>query len=858
MERQALIFRTCFLAAGAAALLAFGRVAPAQATGSPAPQAAPTDAAPRDPLHRFPGDRIVVGLSDPGWVRGLLRRDEHGKAVGFAADLVSAAAAAVDLEVVFIPIANADEAVEALGTGRVDLVSPLSITEERLTVVDFTGPILITHCAVFSRLDTPAATTPEQLAGARVTVARDGIAHRWCVENGVPLAFAGQLNPALDMVLKDQADYCVTTQLAGRSAIESNGITGLVDRRIEDDTASRAFALAVAKGNEDLLFDMNKGLALVRDGGQWDRLYDHWLERYQPRPHPTYLTREMIFGAGATLLAITSAGLVSQWVLRRRLARQAELLRESEAMYRAIAESMPALIYTHHWGRDGTRTLRYESPRAQEWRVPFPFLRLDEDWTAIQDRIHPEDQKRFAEAARRSRAEQSRFDVEFRLRAGDGRYRWIHWLVTPLETPEGVLCQGLLLDVTEQRVAEEERQRLEAQLFQSRKLEGLGVLAGGIAHDFNNLMGGVVGNLELARANLTDAVRAERYLRTAEGATLRAAELTQQLLAYAGKARLAEETIDIDSLVVEMLGLVKTALKPSARVSLDLHAAATSIRGDGTLVRQLAMNLLTNASDALPDSGGDIHVRSGLRHFEAAYLARTYVPTDLPSGEYVFLEVEDTGSGMDEETLQRIFDPFFTTKFAGRGLGLAVVLKTMQRHRGAVKVTSRPGAGTRFLILFPPARALQAGPSGPEAEGDSTTDTPRPEHGPAAAGAGETRVSVLVVDDEPLVRDVARTVLEGRGWRVETAADGDEALRLAGRAPGFDLVLLDMTMPGLGGAETLAELHRSAPGTRVVLMSGFDAGTANGEPPAEARGFLRKPFTGKKLVQALETALAKA
>lgn len=251
------------------------------------------------------------------------------------------------------------------------------------------------------------------------------------------------------------------------------------------------------------------------------------------------------------------------------------------------------------------------------------------------------------------------------------------------------------------------------------------------------------------------------------------------------------------------------------------------------------MNLITNVSDSLSASGGEIWIRTGTRNFDADYLARHYVTSDIPAGDFVFLEVEDSGVGMDETTLLRIFDPFFTTKFAGRGLGLSVVFKTMLRHRGAVKVSSKPGRGTLFRLLFPPApRAAALGSAAlPKSRADSNS------------------VRILVVDDESIVRDVVKAVLEGRGWNVSTASSGDDALRMQREHSGFDVVLLDLTMPGLSGSATMSTLRRQDPSMRVVLMSGFEAETASHGEPQRASGFLQEPFTGAKLVSALEAAL---
>jgi len=895
-----------------------------------------------------------VGLPHPNIVRGLLAFTPSGETGGFAVELIRAAAAAVGLEVEFRSIRVGDDPLPLLESGALDAVCPLSVTDARMEVVAFSGPLLVARGAIFSREGDGPAPDAAALSNAVVTVARHGVGHQWCLERDIPVVVVPSLHGALEKVVDKQARYCVTTQIAGRVDVEERGIQGLVDHPLADERISRAFALAVRKSDPELLLDLNKGLAIVRDDGRWDQLYDKWVARYQPRPRRPYMTREVALWGGGILFTLMSAGLVSQWMLRRKISSRTNELRQSEAMYRAIAESLPALVYTYFVGHDGSREQRYLSPQYAQWQRLFPGLAPGGEWRSYCERIHPDDLQAFETAAMQASAKTSRFDHECRLRAGDGSYRCLHMLLTPFPAENGTVWQGLVLDVTPLRETEQalrasegkyrvifersqdalllldprtlairsvneaacrlydhareelvgaslslvdglgtlgpeliaevsggqprvgirathlrrggervevevcvaamvlesetlvlaevrdvsERMRLEAQLFQAQKLEGLGVLAGGIAHDFNNLMGGILGNVELARAHLDDAPRARGYLGAAEGATQRAADLTQQLLAYAGKARLTEERIDLGALAREMVGLVGTTLHRRAAIRFELAPRSPLIVGDPTLVRQVVMNLITNASDSLAPEGGEIVVRSGTRRFEREYLSRAYVPADIPEADYAFLEIEDNGSGMDERTLSLIFDPFFTTKFTGRGLGLSVVFKTMQRHRGAVKVSSQPGRGTCFQLLFPPAQPA--------------VEAPAPE---AASPAGSGRLRVLVVDDEPMVREVVRTILEGRGWSVSMAANGEEALRLQRELQAFDLVLLDLTMPGLSGAATLNGLRKLDAHVKVVLMSGFEASPAADGADARADGFLRKPFSSAKLVKALEGVL---
>ncbi|MBE0616429.1 MAG: PAS domain S-box protein, partial [Proteobacteria bacterium] len=402
-------------------------------------------------------------------------------------------------------------------------------------------------------------------------------------------------------------------------------------------------------------------------------------------------------------------------------------------------------------------------------------------------------------------------------------------------------------DVTEARRAGEERQRLEAQMQQAQKLESLGVLAGGIAHDFNNLLMGVLGNADMALAKTPPESPLRAYLQRIETAARRAADLTNQMLAYSGKGRFVVEPINLSRLVEEMGHLLATVVSKRALLRYDLGLNLPAVEADATQLRQVVMNLIVNASDAIGERSGVITVHSGTVEADRAYLRSAFLSEELPEGTYACLEVSDTGCGMDAETRARIFDPFFTTKTAGRGLGLAAVLGIVRGHRGALKVYSEVGRGTTFKVLLPVSSA-----AGPQGSGGGAADG-------TAADAIEWRArgTVLVVDDDETVRAVARMMLEDAGLAVVTATDGRDAVELYRRDPdAVDLVLLDMNMPHMGGEETFRELRRVRPDVRVILSSGYN------EQDAVVRfsgrglsGFLQKPYRVSALLAKVREVL---
>jgi signal transduction histidine kinase len=389
-----------------------------------------------------------------------------------------------------------------------------------------------------------------------------------------------------------------------------------------------------------------------------------------------------------------------------------------------------------------------------------------------------------------------------------------------------------------------ERKRSDEKLLQKQKLESLGVLAGGVAHDFNNLLTGILGNASLALDSLPPGSVVERMLEDVVHASERAAHLTRQLLAYAGKGRFMVEAIDLSEAVREISHLIRSSIPKNAQVHLDLASELPSIEADAAQIQQLVMNLVINAAEAIPEGRqGSVLVTTRLQEVDEKYIDRMPGQMNSPGeiltgeivpGEYVMLEVHDTGAGMDQETLDRIFDPFFTTKFTGRGLGLAAALGIVRGHKGALKVSSTPGRGSTFNILFPAMRAKQQ----PVKAVNLTAAESR---GPSG--------TVLVIDDEEVVRRTAKATLENCGYEIVLAENGTEGVRLfRALANKVSLVLLDLTMPGIGGEDVLREIKITKPEAKVVLSSGYDELEVIQRFTGKGlAGFIQKPYTSAAL-----------
>lgn len=389
-----------------------------------------------------------------------------------------------------------------------------------------------------------------------------------------------------------------------------------------------------------------------------------------------------------------------------------------------------------------------------------------------------------------------------------------------------------------------ERRKMEARVLQAQKLESLGVLAGGVAHDFNNLLTSVLGNASFAARSLPEDSPARELLDRVQVAARRAAELTRQLLAYAGRRTVQGQSVHVADLADEMAELMRVSVGRNCVLVLDLPRNLPAVCADATQLPQVVMNLILNAAESYGDSGGEVRVHAGVRDCDETWLRSCYFAAEnAVAGRYVFIEVSDDGSGMTPEMVTRIFDPFYTTKFTGRGLGLSSVLGIMRSHGGAIGVRTAPGRGSMFTILLPAEEDVAVEPP---AESRRFSSIPAEQQG-----------TVLVVDDEAAIREVCAAGLEAAGFRVLCAADGESGIA-AFRAAGEDLrlVLLDLTMPNTDGSVVLARIRAEAPRLRVILTSGHaEQYVMSRIANLGGARFLQKPFSLDELLLAVEESL---
>ena len=510
-------------------------------------------------------------------------------------------------------------------------------------------------------------------------------------------------------------------------------------------------------------------------------------------------------------------------------------LRDSEALLRTFVQHAPAAVAMFD------RDMRY-LVASRQWYIEYHLG--DRDITGMTHyEVFPEIPVRWKEDHRNCLAGAIiRADADPFLRA-DGSKQWLSYEVRPWHHMDGSIG-GIVMftrDITQIKLAQEERERFEQKLMETQKLESLGVLAGGIAHDFNNILTGIVGNNSLALVELPADSHVREYLLGVREASQRAADLIRQMLAYSGRGRFVIQKLDLSRVVEETTQLLGISISKKVRLNFDLARKLPPVEVDAAQISQVIMNLVINSSEAIGDRTGDIHIRTGLIHADAEYLAKTEISDQLAAGDYVFLEVVDNGCGIKPENLKRIFDPFFTTKFTGRGLGLAAVLGIIRSHKGTLSIHSEIGRGTTFKMLIPVARG----------------NFDRPTAMPFDDGRWRGSGTILVVEDEETVRHTVERILIVLGFDVVLACDGRDGVEKFTQDPRrFKLVLLDLTMPKLDGSQVFGEIRRIDPMIPVILMSGYS------EQEATARfsgrglaGFIQKPFDLPLFRHVLKAAL---
>ena len=498
--------------------------------------------------------------------------------------------------------------------------------------------------------------------------------------------------------------------------------------------------------------------------------------------------------------------------------RAVDALRESEARFASMAENSPVAIYRYSDRRGGL----YYSPRSMDLLGYSPEELLADPLLWI-NAIHPEDRPQVDEALKATLPNQSALDFTYRIRHASGQERWFRERATSRRHPDGeLITDGVAMDITDIRRAEEEKAKLQTKLQQTQKMENLGSLAGGVAHDMNNVLGAILG---LASANIQgQAVESPAYqaFQTIIRAAERGGQMVKGLLTLARQTPAEERELDMNELLQEEARLLERTTLSKIRLELDLASELRPIRGDPGALIHVFMNLCVNAVDAMPENG------------------TLTLRTRNVDNDWIEVMVEDTGTGMPKEVLEKALDPFYTTKGVGKGtgLGLSLVYSTVRAHQGQLEIQSEPGQGTRVRMRFPAC--------------EPAAKTPAPAAEPRSESAHRA-LNVLVVDDDELIRSAMSPLLEVLGHRAIAVSCGEEALAKleAGFQP--DVIILDMNMPGLGGAGTLPRLRLLRPTTPVLLATGrVDQSASDLVETHPYVTLLSKPFSIAELKRHLE------
>ena len=503
---------------------------------------------------------------------------------------------------------------------------------------------------------------------------------------------------------------------------------------------------------------------------------------------------------------------------------------ETEAKYKMFVEQVAAVSYIAEVGLHGK--WHYVSPQ-----VEAIFGYTQEEWLAGSEnwiRFVSEEDLPLIEAAEENCMRFKRFQAEYRLRRKDGRIIWLSDNAVFVPGSEShPLMEGIIVDITERRV-------LEDQLQQAHRMEAVGRLAGGVAHDFNNLLTIIKGYVELALNRVGAQPELRANIQQIADAAERAVTLVRQLLAFSRKQVLKPKVLDLNSIVLNMDKMVRRLMSETIEMRTRVEKNLGAVRADPGQIEQVILNLIVNARDAMPN-GGKLWIETGNVELGSA-VAQDQGP--IKPGPYVMLGITDTGVGISAETLPHIFEPFYTTKESGRGtgLGLSTVYGIVKQSGGHISVNSELGKGTTFKVYLPRVQ-------------DSAASAQKTEWKETATGKGKE--TILLVEDEPAVRELARLVLSEHGYTVIEAQNSEDAVRLAGRhGSEIHLLLTDVVMPGMSGHDLAKHLTALHPNLRVLYMSGYtynvmgDNGTLE-----EGLSFLQKPFTPQALAQRVREAL---
>jgi signal transduction histidine kinase/CheY-like chemotaxis protein len=770
----------------------------------------------------YPQERLRVGVEINASPMAFV--DERGDPRGFTVDILREIERVSDLRFEIVPNYWTN-ILNMFNRGELDLLGNVMLLEERRSTMAFSIPHATVHGVIYARPGLRPIRSTRDLAGKQIGVMRGSIAALKATQNE---GWGAELIPFTSW--QDAFDATYLGQIDGTLLLSPASSRTANDHNLRIDVAGDIgfpHRFALQPGDTDTLGRINDALLELRADGTFDRLFAQWIGPIEPRPIYLRDLRPYLLPSLGVLLGLALLFWWQRHVMRRIARQAAELRRASE-----LLNATQSLSRVGGWSYEvATDNLTWtEGTHAIHETDPAEYTPTVE---SAMNFYTPDSRERLQAAWATSLRERTPYDLELEVVTARGKRIHVRTIAT-LTVLEGKLkrVHGAIQDITDRKRAEQDRLILS-------KLESTGMLAGGIAHDFNNLLTVIVLNLGLAQRSAISPTESQRRLGEAAQAALAAQRLTQQLITFARGGAPVRQTVDLARIARESTELALSG--SNVRAEFTLPPTLGPLAGDPGQLGQLVHNLVLNAREAMPE-GGVVRIHGEQTQLPAGHAS------GLPGGDTLHLSVSDEGGGVPEDVKPRIFDPYFSTKGRGvqkgMGLGLTICHSVAKQHGGAITMENHPGLGATFHLWLPPGTA-----------GQPETPPPATE---AALPTGPLRI--LVMDDEPGIRDTMRTTLDYLGHRVEDAPDGETALRryheAVNRREPFDLVLLDLTVrDGMGGLETMRALQVIDPAVKAIVMSGY--GQAGELQEHRAHGFhaaLAKPFTVDSLRGVIERA----
>jgi signal transduction histidine kinase/ABC-type amino acid transport substrate-binding protein/BarA-like signal transduction histidine kinase len=759
-----------------------------------------------------------------------------GSRDGMTIELATWLATEIGFRARFIDMSFA-EAQQAIQSEQADVLTSFFYSELRDQTFDFTTTLFEVPASIFVAAERPDIVQLRDLNGKRIAMQQGDYAKNFLVSAGISFEKVAtrDFSEATAAVIDGRADALIGDEQIVQYYLYSNHLTERI-KKVGDPLYVGLNSMAVKEGNELLLSLLNKGIAFAQDSGVIDRLNQKWIGVHYQMPHKIWprIWPYLVVAVAMLLVVIT-------WNVRLRqvVGQKTSALSASEARYRELYEELKIreerLNYSlagancglWDWGIVDQRMYYDPNYYRMAGYEPDAFPATYEEW---KKRVHPDD----VVAAERSlndciSGKTINYTSEFRFLTATGEWLWIMDKGDVVErTNDGKALRfiGLHVDISERVAAEQQRHELEAQLRQKYKVEAIGLMAGGMAHNFNNNLAIILGSVELAQRRSDSEQKVIPLLENIRTAALRSRDLVQQVLVYSRMGVINKKQINPAEVVKETVKLLQLTIPATVQIQCQIEPDATELHvsGDGTQIQEALINLCNNAVFAMEEKGA-LKIRVG-----HAQLSADHLPPQVELSEigFVHITVEDSGCGIAPELQDKIFDPFFTTKEvnAGTGMGLSTVQGVMDQHKGFIKLVSTPGQGAVFSLFFPVVKGADSPVSavdGEPIEGDER---------------------ILFVDDDAMVAEVGRQMLEQAGYRVTIAEGGVQALKMLADDPQqFDLVITDQTMPELSGEELIARLLEMRADLPVILCTGYSNRIdAEGAKALGARAFLLKPL----------------